>query len=174
MTKRKYNKSSKKSFSDKNLRLNKNVLEELSQKQATNYALENLRKVIMPLYSETCVMAGPCHVPLADYFCPYKFVKNQIGEITKFLLLNYDFYVKVCEVANVEEYFERVKNLNNFDCREALLETDFDLGETPLENVVAQVTAELFFEKLDELFKISMDDVIYAIPAILNALIDSE
>lgn len=172
MFKKKYNKDNKKSFSDKNLRLDSNDLKGLSQKQMVKYALGNLRKVVVPLYSAT--YENDYHIPFVNYSDPYGFASSQIDKITKFLLLNSAFYVKACEVTNVEEYFERVENLSNVDCCGVLSDVEFDPEEVSVENVLAQILAESFFEELNELFKISMDDIVYALDEALDMAFDGE
>lgn len=170
--KKKYNKGNKKSFSNKNLKLYPNDLKGLSQKQMAKYALENLRKVVTPLYSVT--YDNDYYIPFVNYSDPFGFVSGQIDKITKFLLLNSAFYVKACEVANVDEYFERVKKLSNVDCCGALSDVEFDPEEVSVENVLAQILAESFFEELNELFKISMDDIVYALDKALDMAFDDE
>lgn len=172
MSKKKYNKGNKKSFSGKNLKLDPNDLKGLSQKQMVKYALGNLRKVVAPLYSAT--YDNDYHIPFINYSDPYSFANKQIDKITKFLLLNYAFYVRACEVANVDEYFERVENLNNVDCCGVLSDVEFDPEEVSVENVLAQILAESFFEELNELFKISMDDIFYTLDKALDMAFDDE
>lgn len=166
MTRKKYNKGRKESLLDKNLRLDPNVLKGLSQKQMVKYALENLRNVLTPLYSAT--YDDDCYVSFVNYPRLYDFVNAQIDKITRFLLLNYGFYVKACEVTDGKEYFERVKNLSSAGCCNAILELEFSSDEVPSENTLAQIIAESFFDELDKLFKISIDNIIYDLDEFLD------
>lgn len=146
MTRKKHKKNS--TIIDNKLRLPESYAN-LSMEDYIKKSLTRLSKVLKPLY---LTIIESDDDTLETTARPLDFVETQMLKITKFLMINADYYLGLTELDDLDDYFEQIGQIIDVAHCDVQVGLVFDEDYVVTDYDAALAMATTFFEELDKLF----------------------